>query len=318
MKNYDETINSVFNRMKEYELEKRKRGKFISKAIASTCCILLVALLGGGVWQSNLFKTTPPAIFDDGNTSQQDTQTGDEPSSNSSEVVDVTPDAPIIWGNVDSDIQDAGYIEWNGKTITLPLYEVLSSEKTENSLIAIAIGFEVDDKFVYNGKSLAEYAAEEDNERSYYGKMGQLLKLGDSLKYGEALYKTGTPTGEKWAKELYEEIVNNLGTELIEKYIVDGEFLKEKLEFDIANCKGQETCRIAYEVARQAYYQFVVEAAITELEMQNISYDRRNDTELVFYATAQLFSSFKVENVLFYGLALKEDEGMDLVIPFVE
>ena len=151
MKNYDETINSVFNRMKEYELEKRKRGKFISKAIASTCCILLVALLGGGVWQSNLFKTTPPAIFDDGNTSQQDTQTGDEPSSNSSEVVDVTPDAPIIWGNVDSDIQDAGYIEWNGKTITLPLYEVLSSEKTENSLIAIAIGFEVDDKFVYNG-----------------------------------------------------------------------------------------------------------------------------------------------------------------------
>ena len=66
-----------------------------------------------------------------------------------------------------------------------------------------------------------------------YEKLAQLLKQGDSLKYGEALYTTGTPDGEKWTKEFYEQRVEFYGEDLLSKYIVDGEFLRKSVESDM-------------------------------------------------------------------------------------
>ncbi len=57
MKNYDETISSVFDRISEYEVKKRKR-KIVTRAVTSLCCFCLVALFGIGVWQSDIFNTT--------------------------------------------------------------------------------------------------------------------------------------------------------------------------------------------------------------------------------------------------------------------
>ena len=74
-------------------------------------------------------------------------------------------------------------------------------------------------------------AAESDAQ--LYDKLGQLLKQGDSLKYGEALYTTGTPDGEKWTKEFYEQRVEFFGKDLLSKYIVDGEFLRKSVESDM-------------------------------------------------------------------------------------
>jgi hypothetical protein len=53
------------------------------------------------------------------------------------------------------------------------------------------------------------------------------------LKYGDALYTTGTPDGEKWSQELYEREVALIGEDIIAKYIVDGEFLRDKVEADM-------------------------------------------------------------------------------------
>ncbi len=105
----------------------------------------------------------------------------------------------------------------------------MSDEKNKNSLIAISVGFKLDEKFVYNRKSLAEYATEADGERLLYDKLSSLLKVGNELKYGGDLYTVGTPDGKKWAKKLYQKTVADLGEDLISKYIVNGEFLKEKL-----------------------------------------------------------------------------------------
>ncbi len=311
MKNYNETINSVFSRINEYEVEKKRKRKIMTRTVTSICCFCLVALLGIGVWQSDLFNTMPPTILDDHNSSQQGTDKTDETNSNNNELVDITPDVPVIWGYASNYSQDMAYTEWNGKRVTLPLYNVLSNENTKNSLIAIDVEFELNDKFIYNGKSLAEYDAETDNERLFYNNLGALLKLGDSLKYGEALYKTGTPSGEKWAKQLYDETVESIGKDVLAKYIVDGEFLKEKLEADIEEYGEHEPCRIAYEAACDAYYQFIIDATTKQLEKQNINCEKRNGT-LVIYATAEEFSSLNIDNVLFYYLALKEDEGMDM------
>lgn len=312
MKNYDETISSVFDRISEYEVEKKRKRKMVTRTVTSLCCFCLVALLGIGVWHSDIFNTTPPAILDGDNSNPQGTDKNDGTKPNNNESAGIRPDNPIIWGNASGDVGAAGYIEWNGKTITLPLYGVLSDEKNKNSLIAISAGFELDEKFVCNGKSLAEYAAEAEGERLLYDKLGSLLKVGDELKYGEDLYTIGTPDGKKWAKELYQKTVADLGEDLISKYIVNGEFLKEKLEFDIANYDESEPCRIAYEVACEAYYQFIIDEVIVQLENQTVNYERRNSTELVIYATADELSSLKIDNVLFYGLALKDDEGMDM------
>ena len=225
---------------------------------------------------------------------------------------DSVTDRPIIWGNTNGGVEDLGFIEWNGKTITLSLYDALSNEKNKDSLIAISVGFAIDNNFVYNGKTLADYASEADAERLLCGKLGQLLKLGDSLKYGDALYTTGTPTGEKWTKELYDETIETIGEDIIAKYIVDGEFLAEKLEADIAQCSENEQCRIAYDEARNAFFQVAVDQAAKTLEEQNIKYEKRNGTELVFFITADEFASFSLNNASHFGLALKESEGLDM------
>ena len=64
MKNYDETINSVFERINEYEVEKKHKRKIVTRTVTSLCCFCLVALLGIGVWQSDLFKPMPPTVLD--------------------------------------------------------------------------------------------------------------------------------------------------------------------------------------------------------------------------------------------------------------
>lgn len=78
------------------------------------------------------------------------------------------------------------------------------------------------------------------SEAQLYDKLGQLLKDGESLKYGEALYTTGTPDGEKWLKEFYELRIEFYGEEFLAKYIVDGEFLRDKVVSDIEKINAKE------------------------------------------------------------------------------
>ena len=273
---------------------------------AMAACFALI--IGLGIGNFNFFKGSngdlPGEVIQ--SSTQQDTGKTDPDT-------DSVIDRPIIWCNTNGGVEDSGFVEWNGKTITLSLYDALSDEEIKDSLIAISVGFAIDNNFVYNGKTLADYTSEADAERLLYGKLGQLLKLGDSLKYGDALYTTGTPTGEKWAKELYDETIETIGEDIIAKYIVDGEFLAEKLEADIAQCSENEPCRIAYDEARNAFFQVAVDQAVKTLEEQNIKYEKRNGTELVFFITADEFASFSLNNVSHFGLALKDSEGLDMV-----
>lgn len=324
MKNYDETIRSVFDRMNAYEVEKRRKRKIMTKTATSLCCCTLVALLGVGMWQNGMLQTPPPVTENGSDSSQPETDMNkesdktDEIDSDNSEIINLTPDAPVIWGESDDTTDSMGYTHWNGKRITLSLYGVLSDEKTSNSLIAIGVGFELDNNFVYNGKSLAEYEADADYEHLLYGRLGTLLKIGDSLKYGEALYTTGGPNGEKWAKELYDETVETIGKDVLAKYIVNGEFLKEKLEADIVEYGKYTPCHDAYETACEAYFQSAIDTAMEQLEKQNIRSERSSHTGLVLYATADELASLALDNVMYYCLALKNGEGEDLAEPSVD
>lgn len=57
MKSYDETINTVFDRIHTYQVKKQKRTA-ITRRIAASCCA--VSLLGGGVWYVNRHPMDTP------------------------------------------------------------------------------------------------------------------------------------------------------------------------------------------------------------------------------------------------------------------
>lgn len=62
MKNYEETINSVLNRVNTYEIARKRRRKVITSTFTSMCSLCLVALLGIGIWKTGLFSSPPPSV----------------------------------------------------------------------------------------------------------------------------------------------------------------------------------------------------------------------------------------------------------------
>ena len=300
MKNYDETISAVFKRIDEFEKVKSHRRKVAFKTLIPLTCLCLATIIGVFVWQTQTVKPS--------NTPQSSANSSDKSTLNR------IPDGPIIWDTTDGSVDSMGYTRLNEKRITLSLNDVLRDQNNKNSLIAIGVDFELDKTFVYNSKSLTEYEADADAERLESDKLGILLKFGDELKYGEDLYKVGTPDGYKWAKELYESVVEQIGKDLLDKYIVNGEFLKEKLNTDIESQEQNTPCKTAYETACEAFYQHAIDHAIKHLEQQSINYARREG--LIIFVTADEFESLTLENVLFYGLASKENEATDLVVSF--
>ena len=311
MKNSNEMVNSLFERRERYKAEQKRKKSVITRTVTSTCCLCLVALLGIGVWQSGLFNTTQPPIVNEDNSTLQDTDKTDPVNPGNNVSSGILPDAPIIWGEENGEIQDAGFGTWNGKRVTLSLHDVLSNEKNKDCLIAIGVSFELDNQFVYNGKTISEYEAEADNAELLINRLGELLKIGDELKYGEALYKTGNPNGIKWAKQLYDETVERIGKDVLSTYIVDGEFLKDKLEADIAAYDAATSSRNALNEAIEAYYEFIAKETAEQLKKQNVNCEVKKG--LIVYVSVEEFSVIEIENVIYYSLAFRESEGMDFI-----
>jgi len=305
MKNYDELTNDLLERRDRYVADQKKKRKTITRLTTSICSLVLVTLLGIGVWQSGWLNPVTPPNTDDLAISD------DNQTSNTDKTVGITPDAPIIWGEANGEIQDAGFGTWNGKRITLSLHDVLSDEKNKDCLIAIGVSFELDNQFVYNGKTISEYEAEADNAELLINRLGELLKIGDELKYGEALYKTGNPNGIKWAKQLYDETVERIGKDVLSTYIVDGEFLKDKLEADIAAYDAATSSRNAWNEAIEAYYEFIAKETAEQLKKQNVNCEVKKG--LIVYVSVEEFSVIEIENVIYYSLAFRESEGMDFI-----
>ena len=240
MKDYDETVKTVFKKINEYEAAKKCKRQIILKIAVPVSSILVLAIICLGVWKSGMFgnskiskddeKYTTELTSDNENSilnsGEKSTDMGEVASKedNNDKQHNKEENLPIIWNEAIGDIEDntdEGMGEWNGKKVSSSLLEALN--KDENVRIAVTtLNRKPDMEFIYKGKSLQEYEEKARNERQLHNKLQELLKLGDDLKYGEALYLTGTPSGEKWIKELYQEVVTYFGEEMLAKYIVDG------------------------------------------------------------------------------------------------
>jgi hypothetical protein len=149
--------------------------------------------------------------------------------------------------------------------------------------------------------TIQKYIDERDENSHLFDKLIQLDKEGEKLKYGEALYTTGDGNGEIWAKSLYEERVAFYGEDFLAKYIVDGKFLRGKVEEDIAKFDYSPQDNLSEAI--KAYYHDMKQSSVQKLKEQNISYeyDEAAD-ELVINVTEAELKALSLDNISSYGL----------------
>lgn len=228
---------------------------------------------------------------------------------------------PIIWAEEKKDGDFIGYdhyVIWNGKELFNTLYSALEENETDdNCLFAVSAFYgKTDGQFVYDGKTLAQYEEEAQGKRLEH--LNKLLKEGEVLKYGEALYQSGTPDGEKWSKGLYDMTVAEYGEEMLSEYIVDGVFLKDKVLQDIPEAEKEfEAARQTFDRACAAYRVHVYEETLVQLEAQGIKYELSKDPDnLLLFISKEDFANFTLDNIsdwLFFHASKIEKTGSDTV-----
>ncbi len=285
MKSSEEMVSSLLQRRERYMAEQNQKRKTAIRIAVPVFSVCLVALVCLAVWRAGSRKLAPDAAASGENAARS-----------------------IIWAQAETDSHDEGFTVWNGKNVTFRLLEALETGE-EGSVYAVSAGRVVDPDFVFQGKTIAEYDAEMWKERDLPELLAVLLKVGDSLKYGAALYETGTPDGEKWSREWYETTVDSFGSELLETYIVNGEFLREKAEKDMAAAREKTEARTAYLAAVEAYY-----ARLPELLPDTLSPERiPGKNSVLLYLTEDEFAALTVDapDQWTFDLAFRNEEAID-------
>ncbi len=162
---------------------------------------------------------------------------------------------------------DVCLVGWNGKIVSMQLRNKLES-CPEDEKLRIRLTPPSAPDFKVGGKTLEEYYNRIYEAQELVLKLTQLLKEGDSLKYGTALYEGGAPGGEKWDRDHYDKRVGFYGEELLAKYIRDGEFLRAQAEADIPSAQAAaETARIEHDKAIAEYCKQLAESLPGEFEV---------------------------------------------------
>lgn len=326
MKNTKDYTEEILKRSNE-KIQNRKRKQRI--AVTLCICLAICAVAGGAFALPKLINNTSEnssgsqetesssVVQDNGNTAGTD----DIPFFSGADVGSdevILDDRPVIWGNSVGSSEDYGICEWHGKSVSIRLYDELE-KNDENVLFAVSpTNFNIDNDFVYSGKTLSQYAADREDEYLAFNKLGMLLKDGDSLKYGELLYKGGAPNGEKWAESFYHERVEMYGEDFLSKYIVDGEFLKDKVQADL-DAMSDRTASKLYDEAVEAYRLHTIKELAKALDEQSIRYEMMKDY-LVMYVTETELAQLSLSQPSQWHFCLAVDLGQpqDMETPVID
>ena len=279
-----------------------------------------VLLLTGALTLPRVLKQNSP-VFDNTSAAEGTNRTGAEGSvkSDAETKSQDNPDVNVIWADnstMDADHRVEGLTEW-GKfnSVSIRLYDALEAGNSDD-VFAMLARPAIDYDFEFNGKTIAAYYSDMCNESNLWGILSELLKEGDYLKYGTALYETGTPDGEKWAQSLYEERVKYYGDAILEKYIVNGEFLKDKLEQNIETAKNSTEATDAYVKALAAYLDQIAAGINGSLPSEVIP----EHNVIIIYLTKDQFSSFTFDGVegWTWDLAVKDGQDTDAAVYCVD
>ncbi|MBQ8546151.1 MAG: hypothetical protein IJ437_04340 [Clostridia bacterium] len=135
-------------------------------------------------------------------------------------------DIPNVDGPSDAEEKEE-YTTWNGMMVSWDLYNALLEAEDSQELTIMVSDSNIESfyDYVYEGKTYAEYEAELKELRALSGKLSQLKKDGEWLKYGESAYTEG-----KYSKELYDKKIAFYGEDILNRFIVNGVFLRDDLE----------------------------------------------------------------------------------------
>lgn len=298
MKTYKEMAENALERIGNYETEQKKRRRLVAKIATPAVSFCLAAMLGFGAWRAGIFRAEAP-ITDNGNADSEESYHSSD--NTSADNIGEVSETSVSVGNGDEQgSDDACCLLWRNKLhMGGRLYSAIETDPDGVFSVTATYSPATADitSFSYEGKTLAEWATEAHNEGERIGKLCQLLKEGDSLKYGEALYQGGAPSGEKWIKELYDDRIAYYGRELLSKYIVNGEFLKDSLVFDIEHI--ELTAERDYEQAYNAYAETVLNGIVRQMSEKNIACERSADIKngLIFLVTAEELENLPLEDL---------------------
>ena len=297
-----DTLSSIKNKVytktgiTKAKTKKSFAFRWQSYVAVAACLLLIVGGIFGAPSIMKLFNNVEPSIVDN---------------------VLPTDIDKIIWaanGQSNEDPDDAAaLVTWNGWSMNYSLYEVLNrADKTDFIAIVVSKNNSAElDSFEYKGTTLIQLRAERDDLNLLSNKLIDFRKEGEWLKYGELLYTTGTPDGEKWAKSLYDERVTFYGEAFIEKYIVNGEVQTDLLNEDYATCQ-ERFSEIAEEI--NALIKAYRESYVDEVEDIFVSAGActvvRNNTVFLFEQKDKL-ANLKVDNKDNYMLSLARRSAFD-------
>lgn len=341
MKTSEEMTRSLFKRRDEYLTGQRRRRTAavkIAGAGSVTCCVAAAAVVGANILRQKnavtpdtLMSVSASGVDVNSNSANSDSIGNSQTSSvQSSPTIAEIPEN-VIWSKDSADGMeffidtDYEFCLRYGKQMTWELSGALN-EYDDDSVFAVSLlttGGSLD--YVYNGRTIIEMYNEEEMYLGEITSLEDLLKSGDELKYGEMLYTTGTPDGVKWAKEYYDRTVESIGEEILNKYIVNGEFLKEKLEADI-EAAGKVAKSLCDEIiiAKKLSLKAAFENTISELKAKNIPFELRELKYMDYNSGRNIIIIYISENDLadlelseqdsiLFGFASKNANGEDIV-----
>lgn len=308
MKSMNECISDIQKKAEKKIAEQNRRRRMFLSITSSFACLVLVmvsvftipSILKGNVPVQPDIDTVEPG----GNTNppSNDANTSNTPTN--------TPDdrikGPVCFGDGSCAIKDSDDLVNSAcifykyeKCVCACLNSALDNN-AEDTVFAIRAFYRPAtaniSSFTYNGKTLSDIALAAYAEQSMPETMAMFLKAGESLKYGEALYTTGTPDGEKWTKEHYDEVIAFFGQDLLDRYIVDGKFLRTDLENDIENY-NESAAQTEYKKAFDAYLKTVYEKTIVQLKDSNIKCEVDSTrVYLILYATRDEFEKLTISD----------------------
>lgn len=222
----------------------------------------------------------------------------------------------IAWLSDDTNVydKDASKMEWEGLSVSENLYSILQDIEDE-AYVAVIVRNDNDsmlNQYEYQGKKYEDYQQEYEELVSLADKLEAIVKEGEYLKYGVALYIEGAPDGTKWSEEYYNKRLEFYGSELIDKYIKDGEFMHTDVEQDIALNEENISKKLRImEEAVKAYSVHNMEKMYEVFESSDYCVTSKNDNLYLFITKAD-FAKLSVKNAEtydFYSASLSGYKG---------
>lgn len=222
----------------------------------------------------------------------------------------------IAWLSDDTNLydKDASKVGWNGLNVSENLYSTLQDIE-DDEYVAVIVRNDDDallSQFEFEGMKYEDYQRKYEELMVLMDKLEAIAKEGEYLKYGDLLYIDGAPDGTKWTEEYYNERLAFYGSELMDKYIKDGEFFDTDVAQDIAITEtdiSSQLCVMGKAV--EAYGTYNVEKIYEVFEASGYCVTSKNDN-LYLFITKEEFSKMNIENVGgydFYSASLSGYKG---------